>query len=147
MCNVGAQNCCIFHLFLQNWKRQAFYSVNILGFFFRLGTLQFFDFKLQYLFKNQIVLSFSAINSNSSTTNLLSAELRAALHQVFMKCRMCNKLVETCIYIVRKWMWSVFRPERAAVPICEIASGVFGEGKMEKTNIRMQSRIWIINKQ
>lgn len=126
--------------FYKTEKDKLFTLLIFWGFFFRLGTLRFFDFKLQYLFKNQIVLSFSAINSNS-TTNLLSAELRAALHQVFMKCRMCNKLVETCIYIVRKWMWSVFRPERAAVPICEIPSGVFGEGKMEKMNIRMQSRI------
>lgn len=62
-----------------------------------------------------------------------------------MKCRMCNKLVATCIFIVSKWMWSVFRPERAAVPTCVVEPGVFGEGKVEKSNIRMQSRI--INEQ
>lgn len=100
--------------------------------------LQFFGFNLQYLFKNQIVLSLCVINYSSSTTNFLSAELRIALHQVFMKCRMCNKLVATRIFIVSKWMWSVFRPERFAVPTFAIALGVFGEGKVEKINIRMQ---------
>lgn len=35
----------------------------------------------------------------------------------------------------------MFRPERAAVPMCAIAPEVFGEGKVEKINIRMQRRI------
>lgn len=35
----------------------------------------------------------------------------------------------------------MFRPERAAVPASAIAPGVFGEGKVEKINSRMQNRI------
>lgn len=84
------------------------------------------------MFKTQIVLSVSVTNYSFSATNLLSAELRVALHSVFMKCRMCNKLVATCIFIVSKLMWSVFRPEKAAVPVYAIAPGDLVKVKWRK---------------
>jgi len=51
----------------------------------------------------------------SAATNLLPSKMRTALHQVFVKCKKCNKLEATWTFIVSKWMESVFRTERAAV--------------------------------